>query len=138
MLLKGAMIKVGKNTKVVGPIYISNCACLTVGNNCWIGKNFCIHGDGEVIIGDNCDLGPDVSLITGSHLIGDETRRAGKGRSFKIVVEDACWLGAKASITGDTTVGRASVVGACALVIKDVSANVVVGGVPAKVIKELR
>ena len=136
-LLRRAKIKVGKNTKVVGPIRISNCAKLTIGDNCWIGKDLTIYGDGEVIIGNNCDLAPDVSFITGSHFIGDETRRAGQGKSFKIVVEDACWIGAKSSISGNTTVGKATVVGACSLVVKNVGTNLVVGGVPAKTIKEI-
>lgn len=134
-LLRFSGASVGDNTKVVGPIYYT--CKMSIGSNCWIGLGLEAHGNGSVSIGNNCDLGPDVMLLTGSHEIGTAERRAGAGKAFSIKIEDGCWLGARSTVLGDTTVKKASVVASCALVNKDVDENTVVGGVPAKQLKEL-
>ena len=132
-----AGITVGKGTKVVGPLRVSNCSVVTIGEDCWIGTGMTVWGDGAVTVGDRCDLAPEVSFLTGSHEIGTAERRAGAGRLYRITVGNGCWLGAKSALTNDITVGDGAVVGACALVNKNVAANTAVAGVPAKVIKEL-
>lgn len=67
--------EIGENTKIVGPIM--NTGHISVGRNCWVGRNLTVHGNGSVIIGDNCDIAPDVMFLTGEHRIGDAARRAG-------------------------------------------------------------
>ena len=59
-LLSLAKIEIGKNTKVVGPLNFGNKIDITIGDNCWIGKNLSLDGNGEVIIGDNVDIAPQV------------------------------------------------------------------------------
>lgn len=135
--LNSCGIHIGKNTKVVGPLKVSNCSDIKIGDNCWIGANFTVFGDGTVDIGDNCDFAPDVALITGSHEIGSQERRAGKGVLFKIKIGNGCWLGARSTVVGNTEIDDMVVVGTGALVNKDIKTNVVVAGIPAKVIKEL-
>lgn len=127
--------KIGKNTKIVGPIECN--ANLTIGNNCWIGKNLTVEGNGTLIIGDNCDIAPQVTFLTGGHKIGDSLRRAGSGESYTIHIGDGVWIGAHSTILNNTTIGNSSVVAACSCVVKDVGENVIVGGVPAKRIKEI-
>ena len=124
---------IGEGTKVVGPVDLTG--TLIVGENCWIGKNCSIHGNGTVTIGNNCDIAPDVSFVTGSHFIGDVNRRAGKGINKNVTIGNGCWLGERSTVFSD--IGNASVVGACAFVNKPVEDNVLVGGVPAKKIKDL-
>lgn len=136
-LLTASGLRIGNNTKIVGPIHFGNASDISIGEDCWIGKNLSIHGDGKVVIGDRCDFAPDVSILTGSHQIGDPSRRAGEGISFSITVGDGCWIGSGARITGHTDIGTGSVIGACALVNKSIQPNVVVAGVPAKIIREL-
>ena len=70
---------IGEGTKVVGPMECY--AKLKVGRNCWLGKNLKINGNGTVEIGDNCDIGPEVTFQTGGHQIGTSERRA-KGLCF--------------------------------------------------------
>ena len=137
-LLKTAGMSIGTSTKIVGPLKIGKVVHLDIGDGCWIGADFTVHGNGTVHIGDNCDFGPEVSILTGSHEIGTAERRAGEGIAFTVTVGNGCWIGARATIMGDTTIGGASVVAACALVNKDVEQSCVVGGVPAKLIKELK
>lgn len=131
-LLRLSGIRVGRNTKVVGPIFSS--AGLEIGEDCWIGRNLDVNGNGKVMIGNRCDLAPDVMFLTGSHQIGDMTRRAGEGESYVIHVKDGCWIGARATILGNTAIGPGSVVGACSMVNRDISENVLAAGIPAKMI----
>lgn len=134
-LLNKIGFKIGEGTKIVGPIECNG--RLVVGKNCWIGKNLKINGDGLVVIGDNCDIAPEVTFQAGTHDLGSASRRAGIGRHSYQLVGNGTWIGVRATIINDVKIGNGCVIGACALVNKDVSDNTVVGGVPARVIKEL-
>lgn len=68
-LLRGIGCPVGDGTTIVGPIECKG--IIAIGKNCWIGKNCRINGNGTVEIGDNCDLGPEVTFQTGGHAIGN-------------------------------------------------------------------
>lgn len=126
---------VGKDTTIVGPIHIMG-SC-SIGKNCWINRDFTIHGNGHVDIGDNCDIAPEVEFLTGGHSIGSTERRAGQGEAYMIRVGNGCWIGARATLLGNIILQNGSVVAACACVNRDVPMNVVVGGVPAKIIRRL-
>ena len=134
-LLNSVGYQIGEGSKLVGPIEANG--KLIVGSNCWIGKNLRINGNGSVIIGDNCDIGPEVTFQTGGHEIGDSSRRAGKGLICSQRVGNGVWIGGGSTIIGNTTIGDSSVIAGCACVVHDVEANVLVGGVPAKVIRRL-
>lgn len=134
-LLCWADYSIGNNTKVVAPFFST--AIISIGDNCWIGKNFKCNGNGVVKIGNNCDIGPEVTFQTGGHLIGDEYRRAGKGVKYSQQVGDGTWIGGRSTIIGDTNIGRGCVIAGCACVIKSVSDNKMVGGIPAKEIRNL-
>jgi maltose O-acetyltransferase len=105
------------------------------GENCWIGTGLTIHGNGTVTMGSCCDIGPDVTFLTGSHELGDANRRAGKGKTFDVTIGNGVWVGARSTVMAD--VGDGSAVAACACVSKTVGENLLVGGVPAKIIREL-
>ena len=127
--------EIGENTKVIGPIY--NTGTLCIGANCWIGCNLTVHGNGMVTIGDNCDIAPDVTFLTGGHRIGNHCRRAGEGEVYHIFIGNGVWVGGRTTILCNTNVGDGSVIAACSCVKKDVPADTMVAGVPAKVMKEL-
>ena len=134
-LLNGIGCSVGQETKIVGPIECSG--SIFIGKNCWLGKNLKINGNGTVEIGDNCDIGPEVTFQTGGHQIGTSERRAGEGLVFHQKVGNGVWIGGRVTILGNTTIGSSSVVAGCACVVKDVPPNTLVGGVPAKMIRKL-
>lgn len=127
--------KAGEGTKIVGPLICTG--RLTVGANCWIGKNFTVNGNGSVVIGDNCDIGPEVTFQTGGHEIGDASRRAGKGIICSQSVGNGTWIGGGSTVLGSTAIGNGCVVAGCACVTRDVPDNTLVGGVPAKIIRRL-
>lgn len=134
-LLQSIGFTIGKNTKIVGPV--SCTGKLTIGTNCWIGANLVIRGNGCVNIGDNVDVGPDVTFLTGTHEIGLWKRRAGKGYNCVQSIGNGCWIGAKSVFVNNISVGDSSVVAATACVCKITPPNVLIGGVPAKIIKKL-
>lgn len=134
-LLRSIGYEIGENTKIVGPIH--NTGTLCIGANCWIGCNLTVHGNGTVTIGDNCDIAPDVTFLTGGHQMGDHSRRAGKGESYHITVGSGVWIGGRVTLLLNTSIGDGSMIAACACVSKDVPADTMVAGVPAKVMKEL-
>ncbi len=127
--------QIGEGSKVVGPVFATG--RLVTGKECWIGKNLRLNGNGTVVIGDNCDIAPEVTFQTGSHNIGSHKRRAGEGYNDDIVIGNGCWIGVRSTILGGIKLGDGCVVAACACVTKEFGDDVLVGGVPAKEIKEL-
>jgi acetyltransferase-like isoleucine patch superfamily enzyme len=76
-------------------------------------------------------------MVTTQHDTEWAWRRCGRSTSAPIVVEDGCWIGARATILPGVTLGRGCVVAAGAVVASSVEPNMLVGGVPAKPIKQL-
>lgn len=98
-----------------------------------------IYDNAPVLIGDRVLIGPDVCICTGTHAVEAADRASAAGTSFAhpIRIDDDCWIGAGATILPGVHIGKGSTIAAGALVAKDVPSEVVVGGVPAKVIKRL-
>jgi acetyltransferase-like isoleucine patch superfamily enzyme len=110
-----------------------------VGSNSLIGEYNVIRGQGGVRIGDRVYTSPMVQIIAVNHVFDDPTRpMVDQGITAEgIVIEDDVWIGSGAVITDGVTVGKGAVVAAGAVVTKNVPAHTVVGGVPARVIREI-
>ena len=129
-----ACINIGNTTRVVGPLILGNAVKITIGDGTWLGQDFCVYGSGECIIGDNCDIGPNVVVLSGSHEIGNKEKRAGKGFHYKINIGNGVWIGGRVTLYGNIKIDDSSIVAAGAVVQQNVHKNTIVGGVPAKVI----
>lgn len=136
-LLNSVGVKVGNNSKIVAPINIGRIAVLEIGENCWINRDFSVEGNGKVFIGNNCDIAPEVSILTGSHEIGDYSRRAGRGVTWTYTIGNGTWIGARTTILNNANIGNGVVIGAASLINKQCEDNAVYVGSPAKKIKEL-
>ncbi|WP_288060120.1 acyltransferase [Thomasclavelia cocleata] len=136
-LLNIGNIKVGKGSKVVGPFFCGTEVEISIGDNCWIGNNFKVEGNGKIRIANNCDFAPSVMIITGSHEISDRKRAAGRGIDYSIDFEDGCWIGARSTLFGNITIGKLSVIGAMSLVNRTVEEYCVVAGNPFKLIRKI-
>lgn len=136
-LLSWCGASLGKNVRVVSSARFYISGNLEIGDDTWIGHDLLIVGGGaDVKIGSKVDIGPRVSLITGTHdLLTTEGRAAGTGQSLPITIENGVWIGASATVLPGVVVGFCSVIAAGALVNRDVEARVIVGGVPAILIK---
>lgn len=132
-LLNSIGHSLGQGTKIVGPLFCTG--RLVAGENCWIGRGLTVHGNGTVTMGDCCDIGPDVTFLTGSHELGDANRRAGKGKTFDVTLGSGVWVGARSTVMAN--VGSGSVIAACGCVTGPVEENTLAGGVPAKPIRKL-
>ena len=134
-LLNWAGMEIGSGAKIVGPVRITG--DLKVGENTWISTGFTVHGNGSVIIGSHCDIGPDVTFLTGSHKLGSHERRAGVGLSFRIIINDGIWIGGRSTFVGDIEIGKGCMIGASSLVNKSCSDDLLIAGIPAKIVKKL-
>jgi maltose O-acetyltransferase len=138
-LLKFGNVEVGAGVCVSGHGWIYGRGRLCFGDETWLspGVRIYTHEEAEIVIGARCDIGHEVSFITGSHEIGAALRRAGKGTAGAIRVGDGCWIGARSVILGGVTVGAGSVVAAGSVVTADIPGNSFVAGVPAKLKRRL-
>jgi len=112
---------------------------ITIGADCLIGEMNVIRGQGGVIIGDRVYTSPLTQIIAVNHVFDDPARPfVEQGITAEgIVIEDDVWIGAGAVITDGVTVGKGAVVAAGAVVTRDVAPHTVVGGVPARLMREI-
>ncbi len=115
-------------------------AGIRIGRDSLIGEYSVIRGQGGVTIGDRVYTSPFTQIIAVNHVFSDPDRPfIEQGITAEgIIIEDDVWLGAGAVITDGVRVGKGAVVAAGAVVTRDVPAHTVVGGVPARPIKEIR
>ncbi len=138
-LAKLAGIRITHGVSICGHTCVFGRGAVVIGKNSWIGlKNtFYCTQIAEIRIGEYCDIGPEVSFVTGTHKIGTHKRRAGKGTGGNIVIGDGCWIGARVTILGGVTIGDGAIIGAGSLVNKNIPADTIYAGVPAKLIRDL-
>src|SRR5512144_1396562 len=112
---------------------------IKIGRNSLVGEYSVIRGQGGVEIGDRVYTSPFTQIIAVNHVFDDPNKPfVDQGITAQgIVIEDDVWLGAGAVITDGVRVGKGAVVAAGAVVTKDVLPHTVVGGVPAKIIKQI-
>lgn len=128
---------------LAGPAMIEPGFRCDYGSNIYLGKNFYANFDliildvCEVRIGDDCLCGPRVSILAAGHPIDPAERRAGLEFGKPITIGHNVWLGAGAIINPGVSIGDHAIVGSGAVVTRDVPANTVVGGVPAKILREI-
>ncbi len=115
-------------------IFVKRNARLTIGNNSRINGAH-ISVSREIIIGNNVRISPYVLIMDDD--FHDVNSHFEDGKKFPIVIEDDVWLASKCSVLKGVTVGKGAVVAAGAVVTKNVAPYTLVGGVPAKFIKNI-
>ena len=127
--------EIDESVAVFTPLHINYGKHTKIGKNVFI--NFdCVFLDlGGITIEDNVLIAPKVSLLSEGHPISSKDRQSlVPGR---IHIKKNVWIGANATILPGVTIGENSVVAAGAVVSKDVPDNTIVGGIPAKIIKDI-
>ncbi|PON23506.1 hypothetical protein TGAM01_v207740 [Trichoderma gamsii] len=129
--------RVGRHCIVETPFVCDYGYNITIGNDVVIGRNCTINDVCEIKIGDNCVIGPNVSIFSASLPTDPKKRQGGQGPQVgrPIVIEQDCWIGGGAIILPGRTIGKGSTVGAGSIVTKDVPPFTIVAGNPARVLR---
>ncbi|MDX6740891.1 sugar O-acetyltransferase [Actinocorallia sp. A-T 12471] len=128
---------IGEGSHIRPPLYVDYGVHLTVGSGVFVNFNLTALDVAAITIGDDVQIGPNVQLLTPTHPLDPEQRRAKLEAAAPIVIEDNVWLGGGAIVLAGVTIGRDSVIGAGSVVTRDVPAGVVAVGNPARVIRTL-
>lgn len=107
-----------------------------LGKNVYINHNCVILDVNTVTIGDNVMIAPNVQIYTATHPLDSEQRNSGREYGFPIKIGNNVWIGGNVVIGPGVTIGDNVVIGAGSVVTKDIESNVVVAGVPARVMKK--
>jgi acetyltransferase-like isoleucine patch superfamily enzyme len=110
---------------------------LEIGEGAFINYGGSIAATKHVQIGKNCSIGTHVLIMDNEFHRLEPGRRNEMPDSRPIVLEDNVWLGARVIVLPGVTIGENSVVGAGSVVTRDVPANVIAAGVPARVLRPL-
>ena len=108
-----------------------------LGKGVYANFNLTLIDDGVITIGDNVEFGPNVTIVTAAHPLHHEIRKNGVQYNKPVTIGDNCWLGAGVIVLPGVTIGDNSVIGAGSLVTKDIPANSLAYGSPARVIREI-
>lgn len=111
---------------------------MIIGDRTYIGPYTCMSGFGKIEIGKDCLIASHSSIYAHNHNFSNPNKKiAEQGFSIKgITIEDDCWLGSGVKVMDGVTIGKGSVIGAGAVVTKDIPPYSVAVGVPAKVISQ--
>ena len=96
-------VKVVENARICSSVKILGNASLSIGDNTWIGPGTFImcSQNAKVSIGKNCDIAPQVEIVTGTHKVDTYGEHiAGEGYNLGIIVEDGCWLCTRSTVLG--------------------------------------
>jgi acetyltransferase-like isoleucine patch superfamily enzyme len=126
---------IDESTTVFVPFYTNFGKLIKIGKHVFINHACSFLDLGGIMIEDHVLIGPRVNLITENHPADPAERRSLTTKP--IVIKRNAWIGANATILPGVTIGENAIVAAGAVVSKDVLANTIVGGVPAKFIKNI-
>jgi maltose O-acetyltransferase len=146
-LVQQLFAEVGCNIEVCPPLTVDYGDTVFIGDDVFINTNFTLVNSGKITIGDRVMIAPNVSLFSINHALDPELRKTYINQQGErevidypapITIGDDVWIGGHAVILAGVTVGNGSVIAAGAVVTKDVPAGALVGGNPAKVIREIQ
>ena len=145
-ILNKMLGEIGEGSFLQGPITFHYGKHTKIGKHTFINFNFTVQDDASVIIGDHCDIGPNVTIVTPLHpMLANERRslcdKDGNKKRLcyaePVKIGSGCWICANVIICPGVVIGNNTVVGAGSVVIRDIPANSFAAGAPCKVIRAL-
>lgn len=145
-IIKEIVGEIGENFFFHGPIYFHYGRHTKIGDNFFANFNFTVQDDAKVVIGDNCNFGPNVTIVTPIHPMVAKERREmldknGEVQHFcyakPVSIGNDCWFGANVTVCPGVRIGDGCVIGAGSVVTKDIPDHTFAAGVPCKVIREI-
>lgn len=145
-ILENLLGELGDGSFLQGPITFHYGRHTRIGKNVFINFNLTVQDDAEVVIGDGCDFGPNVTIVTPIHpMLADERKRMRNERGEErrlcyakpVHIGRNCWICANVTILPGVTIGDNCVIGAGSVVLHDIPADSFAAGNPARVIRRL-
>jgi len=127
----------GEGCEIRPPLYIDYGANITIGARTFVNYGLVALDVAAITIGEDVQIGPNVQLLTPTHPVEPEARRAKWEAAQPIVIGDNVWLGGGAIVLPGVTIGADTVVGAGAVVTGDLPAGVVAVGNPARPVRSV-
>ncbi|MER7052594.1 MULTISPECIES: sugar O-acetyltransferase [unclassified Streptomyces] len=127
----------GAEAHVRPPLYVDYGSNISIGARTFVNYNLTALDVAAITIGEDCQIGPGVQLLTPTHPLEAEPRRDKLEAARPITIGDNVWLGGGAVVLPGVTIGDNSVIGAGAVVTKDVPAGVVAVGNPARPVRKV-
>jgi len=136
----------GSGSFIQGPIAIHYGSHTKIGKNVFVNFNLTIQDDAEVTIGDNCNFGPNMTIVTPIHpMLPGERRELTAADGTKkhlcyakpVHIGHDCWFGASVTVCPGVTIGDNCVIGAGSVVTRDIPPDSFAAGVPCRVIRRI-
>ncbi|MGF0177108.1 sugar O-acetyltransferase [Streptomyces sp. Marseille-Q5077] len=127
----------GEEAHVRPPLYVDYGSNVAIGARTFVNYSLTALDVAAITIGEDCQIGPNVQLLTPTHPLEPQPRRDKLEAARPITIGDNVWLGGGAIVLPGVTIGDNSVIGAGAVVTRDIPANVVAVGNPARVVRSL-
>ena len=137
-LLKDMFAEIGEGCYIEPPLHANfGGHHVHFGNNVYANFNLTLVDDGHIYVGDKTMIGPNVTFATAGHPIQPTLRYLEMQYNIDVHIGKNVWIGAGSVILPGVTIGDNTVVASGSVVTKDIPANVIAGGNPAKVIREI-
>ena len=129
--------RIGRKCNILPPFRCDYGFRIEVGENFFANYNFIVLDGNYVRIGDNVWIAPNVGIYAAGHPLDVGDRIAGWEYAFPVTIGNNVWIGGSVSIIGGVTIGDNAVVAAGSVVIRDVPADTLVAGHPARVVRKI-
>ena len=129
--------RIGRKCNILPPFRCDYGFRIEVGENFFANYNFIVLDGNYVRIGDNVWIAPNVGIYSAGHPLDVDDRVAGWEYAFPVTIGNNVWIGGSVSIIGGVTIGDNAVVAAGSVVIRDVPADTLVAGNPARVVRRI-
>jgi maltose O-acetyltransferase len=136
-LLEELLGAVGEGTAIRPPLYVDYGSHIRIGARCFANIGLVALDVAPITIGDDVQIGPNVQLLTPTHPVEPGPRRDKWEAAEPITIGDNVWLGGGAIVLPGVTIGDNTVVGAGSVVTRNLPANAVAVGNPARVVRTL-
>ncbi|MFC9537194.1 sugar O-acetyltransferase [Streptomyces sp. NPDC056975] len=131
-ILADLLESVGEGVEVRPPLYVDYGSNITIGARTFVNYHLTALDVARITIGEDCQIGPNVQLLTPTHPVEPQPRRDKLEAALPITIGDNVWLGGGVIVCPGVSIGDNSVIGAGAVVTEDIPANVVAVGNPAR------
>jgi maltose O-acetyltransferase len=136
-LLERLLGSVGDQVRIRAPFHCDFGRHISVGARTFVNFGAVFLDAAPITVGEDVQIGPNVQLLTPTHELDAERRRAGWEKALPVTIGDNVWLGGGVIVCPGVTIGANTVVGAGAVVTKDLPAGVLAVGNPARVVRTL-